>query len=70
MNLSQAVTKGRGVFCSPMPMTCMPASRSRVARRVKSQSLDTMQNPSNFSVYIKSMASMIMAESVAFLPRV
>ena len=60
--------KGFGVFFSPMPMTFFPASRSRVARRVKSESLDTSTKPSQLPVYKISMASMIMAESVAFLP--
>ena len=51
-----------------MPMTFMPASRRRMASRVKSLSLETMQNPSVFPSYKISMASMIMAESVEFLP--
>ena len=53
---------------SPMPMTSLPASRRRAARRVKSLSEETMQNPSRLPEYKRSMASMIMAESVAFLP--
>ena len=31
---SQAETKARGVFCFPMPMTSLPLSRMRVAKRV------------------------------------
>ena len=42
--------KGLGVFFSPMPMTFLPASRSRVARRVKSESLDTSTKPSHCPV--------------------
>ena len=38
--------KGMGVFFSPMPMTYIPASRSRMARRVKSESEDTSTKPS------------------------
>ena len=45
-NLSQATIKGFGVFFSPMPYTFIPASRSRVARRVKSLSLLTSTKPS------------------------
>ena len=45
-NLSQATMKGLGVFFSPMPYTFIPASRSRVARRVKSLSLLTSTKPS------------------------
>ena len=62
--------KGFGVFFSPMPMTVMPPSRRREARRVKSLSDETRQNPSTLPEYRMSMASMIMAESVAFLPLV
>ena len=46
MNLSQAATNGFGVFRSPKPYTVRPDSRIRAARRVKSLSLETMQNPS------------------------
>ncbi len=49
VNTSQARRKGSGVFFSPMPMTMRPLSRRRLARRVKSESLDTMQNPSTES---------------------
>ena len=45
-NLSQATMKGLGVFFSPMPYTFIPASRRRVASRVKSESLDTRTKPS------------------------
>ena len=67
-NLSQATMKGLGVFFSPMPYTFIPASRRRVARRVKSLSLLTSTKPPQLPEYKMSMASMIMAESVAFLP--
>ena len=39
--------KGWGVFFSPMPMTFIPASRRRIASRVKSESLETMTKPSH-----------------------
>ena len=68
VKMSHALRKGTGVFFSPMPTTVRPLSRMRLARRVKSLSLDTMQKPSTERVYRMSMASMIMAESVAFLP--
>ena len=68
LKVSQAARKGFGVFCSPMPMTNIPASLSLWASLVKSESLDTRQKPSTFPEYRISMASMIMAESVAFLP--
>ena len=51
-----------------MPMTNIRLSRRRAASRVKSESELTMQNPSTFFVYRISIASMIMAESDAFLP--
>ena len=70
LNWLQAEIKGSGVFCSPMPMTCMPLSRKRATRRVKSESELTMANPSTFPEYRMSIASMIIAESVAFLPAV
>ena len=68
MNLSHDTMKGRGVFRSPMPMTYLLDSRRRVARRVKSLSLEMMQNPSTLLLCRMSIASMIIAESVAFLP--
>ena len=49
-NLSQATMKGLGVFFSPMPYTFLPASRRRMARRVKSLSLDTSTKPSTWPV--------------------
>ena len=55
-------------FFSPIPMTSMPASRRRAARRVKSLSEDTRQNPSTRPVYRMSIASIISAESVEFFP--
>src|SRR5689334_9880208 len=66
MNLSQAETNALGVLRSPKPYTIRPDSRMREARRVKSLSLETMQKPSNRSEYSRSIASMIMAESVEF----
>ena len=46
----------------------IPDSRSLAARRVKSLSEETIQYPSTFPEYRISMASMIIAESVAFFP--
>ena len=46
----------------------MPASLSRVANLVKSLSLETRQNPLTFSEYKIFIASIIIAESVAFFP--
>jgi hypothetical protein len=46
----------------------MPDSRSRAASRVKSLSLDTRQKPSSRPEYSRSIASITIAESVAFLP--
>ena len=46
MNRSQAATNGSGVLRAPNPYTIIPDSRSRVASRVKSLSLETMQKPS------------------------
>ena len=66
--MSHAFLNGVGVFFSPMPMTVRPLSRIRLARRVKSLSLDTMQNPLTDSLCRMSIASIISAESVAFLP--
>ena len=68
MNLSHAATNGFGVLRSPKPYTIRPDSRIRAASRVKSLSLDTMQNPSKRPEYSRSMASMTIAASVAFLP--
>src|SRR5262249_56592979 len=70
MNLSQAATNAFGVLRSPKPYTVRPDSRSLAASLVKSLSLDTRQNPSNRPEYSKSIASMTIAESVAFLPLV
>ena len=68
MNVSHAALKAVGVLLSPMPMTNMRLSRRRAARRVKSESELTRQKPSTLPAYKISMASMIMAESDAFLP--
>ena len=46
----------------------MPLSRRRATSRVKSESELTMAKPSTVPEYRMSMASMIIAESVAFLP--
>ena len=46
----------------------LPYSRRRIARRVKSLSLDTIQKPSTLCEYSISIASIIIAESVAFFP--
>ena len=46
MKRSHAATNGSGVLRKPRPYTVMPDSRSRVASRVKSLSLDTITNPS------------------------
>ena len=70
MNLSQAATNGLGVLRSPKPYTARPDSRMRVARRVKSLSEDTSQKPSTRPLCSRSIASMVRAESVAFLPLV
>ena len=67
-NQAKATINGLRVFFSPMPITTIPASRRRVARRVKSLSLEIIQNPSTLPEYRISIASMIMAESVAFFP--
>ena len=55
-----------GVFASPIPITRFPLSRSLLASLVKSLSLETRQNPSSSLAYSISIASMIIAESVAF----
>ena len=68
LKVSQADLNAVGVLLSPMPMTNIRLSRRRAASRVKSESELTMQNPSTFFVYRISIASMIMAESDAFLP--
>src|SRR5215472_11781295 len=68
MNLSQAATKAFGVLRSPNPYTVRPDSRSLAASLVKSLSLETRQNPSNLPEYSRSMASITIAESVAFFP--
>ena len=64
----QALIKLCGVFCSPMPRTYISDSLSRAARRVKSESEETMQKQSRRWEYRRSMASMISAESEEFFP--
>ena len=46
VKMSHALRNGVGVFFSPIPITVRPLSRIRLARRVKSLSLDTRQKPS------------------------
>ena len=46
LKLVHALTKAFGVFRSPIPITCLPASLSLDASLVKSLSLVTRQNPS------------------------
>ena len=46
LKLVHALTNAFGVFRSPIPMTCLPASLSLDASLVKSLSLVTRQNPS------------------------
>ena len=70
MNRSQAETNDSGVLRRPIPYTVIPDSRSLVASRVKSLSLETITNPSKLPAYSRSIASMISAESVEFFPRV
>ena len=56
-------------YCTSLP-TAKENRRTAYLRasRVKSESELTMQNPSTFFVYRISIASMIIAESVAFFP--
>ena len=68
LNESHADLNAVGVLLSPMPITNMRLSRSRAARRVKSESELTRQKPSTFFAYRMSIASMMSAESDAFLP--
>ena len=68
VKISHALRNGRGVFASPIPITRFPLSRSLLASLVKSLSLETRQNPSSSLAYSISIASMIIAESVAFFP--
>ena len=68
INLSHAETNAEGVFFSPNPYTSKPDSLILAASLVKSLSLDTMQKPPKFLVYSKSIASIISALSVEFLP--
>ncbi len=70
MKRSQAATNASGVLRRPKPYTVMADSRKLVARRVKSLSLETSTKPSTLPAYRRSIASMISAESVEFLPRV
>ena len=46
VKMSHALRNGVGVFFSPIPITVRPLSRIRLAKRVKSLSLDTRQKPS------------------------
>lgn len=67
-NLSQAATNALTVLRLPNPYTVTPCLRIHPARRAKSLSLETVQNIKNLTVYSKSMASLIIAPSVAFFP--
>ena len=69
-NLLHAATSDLGVLCSPNPITCLPDALIRMASGVKSQSDDTRQNTSTLLRNSKSITSMVMAMSVAFLPLV
>lgn len=70
MKESHAFLNASGVFRSPNPYTVTPSSLIRVASRVKSLSDETMQKPLKRRVYSRSIASMMSALSVAFLPTV
>ncbi len=54
MDRSQAATNGAGVVRRPRPYTVIPDSRSRVAKRVKSLSLDTITNPSTLPAWLSA----------------
>ena len=66
----QAALNDFGVLFSPIPITSIPDSLSLLASLVKSPSLETIQKPSTFRVYKISIASIMRALSVAFLPTV
>lgn len=51
-------------------MTFFPDSRSRVARRVKSESEETIAKASTLPIHSRSIASMMRAESVELFPAV
>ena len=68
VKISQALRKAMGVLFSPIPITVSPDSRILLASLVKSLSLETIQNPLTSFAYRISIASIIIAESVAFFP--
>ena len=52
MNRLHALQNASGMFVLPMPYTCSPCARSRLANRAKSLSEETSTNPSNRPVCI------------------
>ena len=68
MNRLHALRKASGVLSFPIPNTCSPCSRSRLANRAKSLSEETSTNPSNRPVCIRSIASITNAMSDEFFP--
>ncbi len=70
MNWSTALRSEAGVLRAPRPITRLPPSRRRVARRVKSESEETRANASTLPIQSRSIASMMSAESEEFLPTV
>jgi hypothetical protein len=68
VNFEHALTNGSGVFFSPKPYTFTPSVSRRITIGVKSASLDTMAKPSRLRAYSRSMASITIAMSDAFLP--
>ena len=70
LKLLQASINALGVLISPIPITVIPDSLSLVANFVKSESLETIQNPSTVLEYSISIASIIIVESVEFFPEV
>ena len=70
MKSSHAFLKDVGVFFSPTPNTYISEDLNLEASIVKSLSLETSANASYLSVYNRSIASIIIAASVEFLPLV
>jgi hypothetical protein len=60
--------EGLWSFVLSNPYTISPGSRIRPANQVKSLFLETRQKPSKWLKHGRSIASMIIAESGAFLP--
>ncbi|MNN98781.1 hypothetical protein D3C81_2182530 [compost metagenome] len=69
MNFEQALTNASGVFFSPKPYTFTPSVSRRITSGVKSASLETIAKPSRLRAYSMSIASITIAMSDAFLPR-